>query len=112
MCAQSIPDKTQVEKDTVVEITISLGKKEIEMPSVMNLTEQEAKLELLKRGFLYENIEILDEYDDKALPGVVLKQEPKAKTKVNRDIKVQIFINTYKGEEKTNSTNSSSKENN
>lgn len=107
VCAQSIPDKTQVEKDTVVEITISLGKKEIEMPSVMNLTEQEAKLELLKRGFLYENIEILDEYDDKALPGVVLKQEPKVKSKVSRDQKVQIFINSYKGDESADSGNNS-----
>lgn len=108
VCGQSIPKNTQVEKDTVVEITISLGKKEVELPSVMQLTEQEAKLELLKRGFLYNNIEILEEYDDKALPGVVLKQEPKAKTKVSTDIKVKIFINSYKGEENSDKTNSQS----
>ncbi len=108
VCAQSLAAKTQVEKDTVVEITISLGKKEVELPSVMQLTEQEAKLELLKRGFLYNNIEILEEYDDKSLPGVVLKQEPKAKTKVSTDIKVKIFINSYKGEEISDNRNSSS----
>ena len=107
VCAQSIPDKTRVEKDTVVEITISLGKKEIEMPSVMNLTEQEAKLELLKQGFLYSNIELLTKYDDDATPGVVLEQEPKAKSKVSTDIKVKIFINSYKGEEETDDNSDS-----
>lgn len=112
VCAQSKDPKSQVEKDTVIEITISLGAKEVEIASVKGLDEQSAKLELLKQGFIYNNIEVNEKYDEDAEPGVVLDQEPKAKTKVSRDVKVQIFINTYTSEEKTNSTNSSSKENN
>ena len=91
--------KSQVEKDTAIQITISLGAKEIEIASVKNLEEQAAKLELLKQGFLYSNIEVMEKYDEDAMPGVVLEQEPRAKTKVSTDIKVKIFINSYKGEE-------------
>ena len=76
------------------------------MPSVMNLTEQEAKLELLKQGFLYSNIELLTKYDDDATPGVVLEQEPKAKSKVSTDIKVKIYINSYEGEETDDNSDS------
>lgn len=99
ICAQSLEPKSQVEKDTAIQITISLGAKEIEIASVKNLEEQAAKLELLKQGFLYSNIEVMEKYDEDAMPGVVLEQEPKAKTKVSTDIKVKIFINSYKGEE-------------
>ena len=111
VCAQSKGPKSQVEKDTVIEITISLGAKEVEIASVKGLDEQSAKLELFKQGFLYNNIEVNEKYDEDAKPGVVLDQEPKAKTKVSRDVKVQIFINTYTGEEKTDNTSSLSKEN-
>ena len=111
VCAQSKNPKSQVEKDTVIEITISLGAKEVEIASVKGLDEQSAKLELLKQGFLYNNIEVNVKYDEDAKPGVVLDQEPKAKTKVSRDVKVQILINTYTGEEKTDNTSSLSKEN-
>ena len=99
ICAQSVKAKSQVEKDTAIQITISLGPKEIEIASVKNLDEQAAKLELLKQGFLYNNIEVMEKYDEDATPGVVLEQEPKAKSKVSTDIKVKIYINSYTGEE-------------
>ena len=106
ICAQSLDPKSQVEKDTVIQITISLGPKEIEIASVKGLDEQAAKLELLKQGFLYNNIEVMEKYDEDATPGIVLEQEPKAKTKVNTDIKVKIYINSFKGEEDSQNTSS------
>ena len=108
ICAQSVKPKSQVEKDTAIQVTISLGPKEIEIASVKNLDEQAAKLELLKQGFLYNNIEVMEKYDEDATPGVVLDQEPKAKSKVSTDIKVKIYINSYEGEEETDSDNSDS----
>lgn len=107
ICAQSVKPKSQVEKDTAIQVTISLGPKEIEIASVKNLDEQAAKLELLKQGFLYNNIEVMEKYDEDATPGVVLEQEPKAKSKVSTDIKVKIYINSYEGEEETDDNSDS-----
>ena len=90
--------------DTICKILFN-GK---EIASVKNLDEQAAKLELLKQGFLYNNIEVMEKYDEDATPGVVLDQEPKAKSKVSTDIKVKIYINSYEGEEETDSDNSDS----
>ena len=106
ICAQSVKPKSQVEKDTAIQVTISLGPKEIEIASVKNLDEQAAKLELLKQGFLYNNIEVMEKYDEDATPGVVLDQEPKAKSKVSTDIKVKIYINSYEGEETDDNSDS------
>lgn len=102
ICGQSLEPKSQVEKDTTIELTISLGPKEIAMPSVTGNDEQTAKLELLKNGFLYSNIKVLEKYDQESKPGVILEQEPKAGTMVNTEIVVEIYINTFKGEEEQN----------
>ncbi len=99
VCKQSVKEGSQVERDTKIEITISLGPKNIKIANVVGLSEQEAKLELLKQGFLYENIEVLEKYDEESEPGVVLEQSPKYSQSVSADITVQIYINTYKGEE-------------
>ncbi len=99
ICAQSVAAKSQVKKDTVIELTISAGPKEIKMPSVKSFEKQEAILELLKQGFLYKNIKVLEQYDENAKPDTVLEQEPKAGSKVSTDIAVEIYINSYKGDE-------------
>lgn len=108
ICAQSVEPKTQVEKDTVVEITISLGPKEVKIASVKGYDEKTAKLELLKQGFLYSNIEVLEKFDQDGAPGAVLDQEPKAGTSVSTDIAVKIYINSYEGEEQDTESDSSS----
>ena len=99
ICGQSVEPKSQVEKDTTIELTISLGPKEISVANVKGLDEQTAKLELLKQGFLYSNIKVLEKYDQESKPGVILEQEPKAGTMVNTEIVVEIYINTFDGEE-------------
>ncbi len=109
ICGQSVEPKSQVEKDTVIELTISLGSKEISITSVKGLDEQTAKLELLKQGFLYSNIEVLEKYDQEKEAGVIIDQEPKAGTMVNTEINVKIYINTFDGEEQQkDSSNASS----
>ena len=102
ICAQSVAEGTGVVRDTKIELTISLGPKEIKIANVLGLDETNAKLELLKQGFLYDNIEVLEKYDEDHEPGVVLEQEPKYGTQVSADSAVKIYINSYK--EGTDST--------
>ncbi len=99
VCAQSIAAKTDVVRDTKIVLTISLGPKEIKIANIKGMDEINAKLELLKQGFLYENIEVLEKYDEEKDPGVVLEQDPKHSSKVSPDAAVKIYINSYKGEE-------------
>lgn len=103
ICAQSVKAKSQVERDATIKLTISLGPKEISIANVKGLDEQTAKLELLKQGFLYSNIEVLEKYDQESAPGVILDQEPKSGTMVNTEINVKIYINTFEGEEEQES---------
>ena len=99
VCDQSVKAGSDVARDTKIELTISLGPKEIKIAKLSGLDEVNAKLELLKQGFIYDNIEVLEKYDDAAEPGVVLDQDPKYGTTVNTDIAVKIYVNSYQGEE-------------
>lgn len=96
VCAQSVQAGTTVEKKTKVELTISLGTQDVKVANVTGLDEQSAKIELLKQGFLYENIEVVEKYDSEAKSGIVLDQTPKYGEKVNSEVGVRIFVNSYK----------------
>lgn len=107
VCSQSIaPGGDGVVRDTKIELVISLGPKEIKIANLKGLEELEAKMELLKQGFIYDNIEILEKYDEDLTPGVVIDQEPKYGEKVSTDMGVKIYINSYKGEDDSDSRNS------
>ncbi len=99
VCAQSVQAGTSVEKKTKIELTISLGSPDVKVPNVTGLDEKSAKIELLKQGFLYENIEVVEKYDSEAKPETVLDQTPKYGEKVSTEITVRIFVNSYKGEQ-------------
>ena len=104
VCAQSLKAGSSAVRDTKIEITISLGSKEIRMGNIKGLDEVNAKLELLKQGFLYNNIEVLEKYDETKKPGVVLEQVPEYNETVNPEDKVKIYINSYKGDEEETSS--------
>jgi hypothetical protein len=99
ICKQSVKKGTEVKKETKIELTISLGSKEFKMPNVVGLDEQTAKLELLKAGFLYENIKMLEKYDENSETEKILEQTPEYSKKVNADMVVSIYKNTYQGED-------------
>lgn len=99
ICVQSVAQDTEVVRDTKIEVTISLGSKEVKIANVLGHKEQEAKLELLKQGFLYDNIEVLEKYDEDKEPGSVIEQEPKYGTQVSPDTAVKIYINSYAPED-------------
>lgn len=115
--SQSIAPTTEkkYKRDTKIEFVISLGAKEIKMPNLIGMTEDEAILELLKHGFMYEFINSdsekeYEKYDEDSKPGVVLKQSPEYGTKVSTDIAVEFYVNSYTGEEETEETEDSSGE--
>lgn len=96
VCSQSIqPGGDGVPRDTKIELVISVGPKEVTIPNLSGLTEEAAKMELLKQGFIYDNIEVIEKYDEEQESKVVLEQEPKYGNKVSTDIGVKIYINSY-----------------
>lgn len=99
VCKQTVKAGKEVARDTKIEVTISLGPKEINIANLKGMTEAEAKLELLKQGFLYDNIHVLEKYDEDSDPGVVIEQIPAyGDGKVSTDIAVEIYINSYEGD--------------
>ena len=104
VCAQSLKEGTEAVRDTKIELTVSLGPKEISIANLKGLDEQSAKLELLKQGFLYENIKVLEKYDEDSDPDTVLEQSPKYGEKVNTEVVIEIYINSYKGEDNSSSS--------
>ena len=107
ICAQSLAEGTNVVRDTKIELTISLGPKEIKIANVKGLDENSAKIELLKQGFLYDNIEVLEKYDEDREPGTVIEQEPKYGTQISAEAPVKIYINSYGGSDSSASSGSS-----
>lgn len=101
VCAQSVAAGSDVPKDTAVALTISLGPQEFKVANVVGMTETDAKLELLKQGFLFENIEVVDMYDSEKQPGVVLEQKPEHGSKVTTESVVRICINSFTGDGET-----------
>ena len=111
--SQSVAAKSEVVRDTKIEFVISLGAKEIKMPNLIGMKKDEAILELLKHGFMYEFINSDEEkeyvkYDEDSKPDVVLDQYPEYGTKVNCDIAVEFYINSYTGDEEESSNSDSS----
>lgn len=99
ICEQSVKTGTEVVRDTKIELVISLGPKEVKIANVIGLDEVNAKLELLKQGFMYDNIEVLEKYDEDMEPGVVIEQSPNNNTLTSTEAVVKIYVNSYKGEE-------------
>ena len=74
---------------------ISLGSYETEMPNVVGLGKDEAIFALMKAGFLYDNISVIEKYDTTAKPSSVISVTPAAGEPVNPDSYVVITYNSY-----------------
>lgn len=110
VCAQSVKKGKEVEWKTEIEIMLSLGPENIKVPNVVGLDELNAKIELMKAGFLYENIVVLEKYDEDSEPGTVVSQTPSFGEETNGFVTVKIYINSYEGEEKKEPETSSKQE--
>ena len=98
ICAQSIDPGTSKEYGSVIEIVISLGSRQVKMPSLAGMTQEKAQIVLLKTGFLYENIEMVEQYDSSATPGIVLDQYPERGKAVSPESGVRVYVNSYEEE--------------
>lgn len=102
--SQSVAAGTGVTRDTEIQLVLSLGPKEIKIANLEGLTKEEAELELLKQGFIYENIEVFEKYDEDKKPGTVLEQYPKYGESVSTDVGVKIYINSFEGDGENSSS--------
>lgn len=96
-----------VPKGQKIQFKISLGSQNATMPKLAGKTADEAIIELMKLGFFYNSITIMDAYDENAEPGTVVETDPVSGTELNTAAGVIIFVNTYTGASST--TQSSSK---
>jgi len=101
VCTQSVPSGKEVERNTAIEIVISLGPEKIKVADVTGLKLDEAKIELLKQGFLYDNISVVEKYDPDSEPETIVDQSPKYGESVNTETAVTIYINSYKEEKES-----------
>ena len=94
-------------------ITISLGPEKIELTDFINgtndgkaYTTESAIFELMKQGFLYDNIIIKEKQDPNAEYGAIIDQDPVAGTQVSIDDRITIFYNSSnKPEDSTGDNN-------
>lgn len=95
------------ERGQVIQVTISLGTEWITMPDLSGLTADEAVIELMRLGFFYETINVMETYDTNAQPEVVIETDPAVGDEINVATGVKIFVNTYKEEESSSEPTSS-----
>lgn len=115
ICVQSIEAGTQVERDTEIVITVSLGPETFKLTDFVKgtiggepYTAESARFELLKQGFLYDNIIIKEKQDPDAEYGIIIDQKPAAGAQVSTDDVIEIFYNSSnKPEDSTNENNNS-----
>ena len=79
--AQNPPAGALVEEGSTIEITVSQAEGQLEVPTLVDLTREEAELQLGRRGFTANIVEI----DHNTVPaGVVIRQEPAAGVSAER----------------------------
>lgn len=86
---------SQVAKDTVIEVIISLGPEKVHIPNIAGLGFKDAKLKLLEVGIDFDAIADPTNIsnDDPSIPeGAVVKTVPAIGTKVSRDERIEIYI--------------------
>lgn len=107
ICAQTVAAGSTVKNETEIQVTISLGPKEFKMKDVTGLDENSAILELLKQGFLYDNIIVETREDSTKKPETVITQFPEKNEKVTHESVIRIEVNSYKLEEPEDNSNDS-----
>lgn len=86
------------QKGDKIEVVVSLGTWEFEMPDIVGMEEKDAIIELMRFGFRYENITIVEKYDASASPRAVLETDPEDGETVNGDLRITVYINSLKEE--------------
>ncbi len=93
ICAQSVTPGERVEMETVIEVTISLGPKTIDYKSVVGLDESDAIISLLKQGFIYDNIKIVEKYYPAEKDGIIVEEEVAAGGEITTESAIILYKN-------------------
>ena len=93
--SQSPAAGVEVTSNQVVKLTISGGNEMTVVPNLTNMTKEEAIIELLKAGFLYENISFGEKYNTGILPESVVDTSPSIGETISKYSKITVNINTY-----------------
>ncbi|UKK99220.1 Stk1 family PASTA domain-containing Ser/Thr kinase [Brevibacillus brevis] len=86
----------RLKENSVVTLFVSKGQQEINMPNLVTLPRATAEEALKSNGFKLENVTFVEEEDDKAEVGTVIKQSPAANEKVF-PIKTNVTVTISKG---------------
>jgi len=93
--AQDPPAGTDVMPGASLKLTVSSGSTDFAVPNVIGMSPEQAKIELLSKGFLLKNITEVKKSDQNAQPNTVIEVSPKSGTSANIFMKVIITINSY-----------------
>lgn len=96
VCGQSVAVGTNVKRDTKIELTISLGPKEVTLSKKLaGMTKNEAYVALLELGFDPANIEFVEKRGDTATKEeVIIEADPALGTKLSPDEAIILYYNS------------------
>ena len=110
--SQTPTSDQSVKKGTNVQLVLSLGPRTIAVPDLTGKTADEAKLELIKLGFDYNNISVIEVYAADKPANTVIEIEPGVGTRLDSDSHIQLRINSATASSETSSTESTPQESN
>lgn len=93
ICNQSVSANSKTPVGSELILTISLGKKEIDMPNLVGLSEREAWQRVQEAGLC--NVEAVDNSDRNKPTGSVISQSVQAHTKVSPYQKIWFDVNAW-----------------
>ncbi|WP_409470909.1 Stk1 family PASTA domain-containing Ser/Thr kinase [Streptomyces sp. HC307] len=88
VCSQDPQPKTEVDKNTTVNIVVSTGAPKVEVPDVEDLLFDDAKSTLTEKGFEVEQ----QAQESTETPGTVLAQNPKGGTELEKGSTVTLTV--------------------
>jgi serine/threonine-protein kinase len=92
VCKQTPPSGTMVEKNTSITVIVSSGAPKVEVPDVMEQTEERASKRLTREGFKPK----VKESQSEKTPGTVIDQDPKGGESAEKGAEITITIATEK----------------
>lgn len=110
--SQTPTSDQSVKKGSNIQLVLSLGPRTVAVPDLTGKTVDEAKLELLKLGFDYNNISVIEVYNAEKPAGTVIEIEPGIGTRADLDAHIQLRVNSSAiGSDTSSSTSSDSASN-
>lgn len=93
VCKQSPAAGEEVPLGTTIELTVSLGPDDnVMVPNVIGKTENDAKIELMRSGFSYDNISVEKRLTGRVNPGCVIEVSPAVGTRQNEQEKITLYV--------------------